>query len=272
MSEPDAGSDLAGLRTRADARRRPLRRQRPEGVDLGRARRRRHPRLRAHRPRRAQAQGHQRAWSIPTDLPGLTRRPFGSIVGPDDLDFNEVFFDDVRRAGREPDRRAPRRAGGSPPARSATSGRCSGSSFAERLAAPDRGGRPARSHERGLAEDPLVLDGYGTAASSTASPAPARLPHPGQGPAGHGAGRAVDPQAVRVGGRAGRPPGDARDAGHRRPRPHAAVVAPVRTSSRRSFTASWFDIYLRSFAGTIAGGTSQIQRNIVAQHVLGLPR
>ena len=36
--------------------------------------------------------------------------------------------------------------------------------------------------------------------------------------------------------------------------------------------ASWFDLYLRSFAGTIAGGTSQIQRNIIAEQVLGLPR
>ena len=32
---------------------------------------------------------------IPTDTPGMTRRPFGSVTGPDDLDFNEVFFDDV---------------------------------------------------------------------------------------------------------------------------------------------------------------------------------
>ena len=38
------------------------------------------------------------------------------------------------------------------------------------------------------------------------------------------------------------------------------------------FTTSWFERYLRSFPGTIAGGTSQIQRNIVAERVLGLPR
>ena len=35
---------------------------------------------------------------------------------------------------------------------------------------------------------------------------------------------------------------------------------------------AWPDRYLRSFAGTIAGGTSEIQRTIVAERVLGLPR
>ena len=34
----------------------------------------------------------------------------------------------------------------------------------------------------------------------------------------------------------------------------------------------WPRAYLNAFAATIGGGTSQIQANIVAEHVLGLPK
>jgi alkylation response protein AidB-like acyl-CoA dehydrogenase len=48
--------------------------------------------------------------------------------------------------------------------------------------------------------------------------------------------------------------------------------APIDPLHLEAYTASWWERYLRSFSGTIAGGTSQIQRNIIAERVLGLPR
>ena len=37
-------------------------------------------------------------------------------------------------------------------------------------------------------------------------------------------------------------------------------------------TASWSTTYLIALSGTIYAGTSQVQRNILAEKVLGLPR
>jgi alkylation response protein AidB-like acyl-CoA dehydrogenase len=46
----------------------------------------------------------------------------------------------------------------------------------------------------------------------------------------------------------------------------------VRASARRDGQLGWSSNYLRSFAASIGGGTSEIQRNIIGDRVLGLPR
>jgi alkylation response protein AidB-like acyl-CoA dehydrogenase len=53
---------------------------------------------------------------------------------------------------------------------------------------------------------------------------------------------------------------------------HPARTGPYSHMNNEAFIASWFERYTRSFAGTIAGGTSEIQRNIIAERILGLPR
>jgi alkylation response protein AidB-like acyl-CoA dehydrogenase len=46
----------------------------------------------------------------------------------------------------------------------------------------------------------------------------------------------------------------------------------VRDAERGEEHGRWVDMFFLSFANTVAGGTSEIQRNIIAQRVLGLPR
>ncbi len=51
---------------------------------------------------------------------------------------------------------------------------------------------------------------------------------------------------------------------------HAADVLGRPRTGRRS--GSWIERYFETFAGTISAGSSEIQRNIIAEKVLGLPR
>ena len=48
--------------------------------------------------------------------------------------------------------------------------------------------------------------------------------------------------------------------------------ATVTDDERAQEAGRWVNSFFVSFANTIAGGSSEIQRNIIAQRVLGLPR
>jgi alkylation response protein AidB-like acyl-CoA dehydrogenase len=260
MSEPGAGSDLAGLSTKAElvgdhfvVNGQKVWTSGAHDADVILTFVRTDPKAPRHKG--------ISALLIPTDTPGLVCRPFASVYDRDDLDFNEVFFNDVRVP-------------------------------AENLLGPLHGGwqvaNGSLGHERTLMWMAFanrlsqLLEDYRPADEVNAD---------------HYATIAMDYYALRLLGsralgRAAR--GDVDVAGlsvlkvfgseaEQNALRHAldaagvdglrgtALTAPYNPYAPSLFTASWFSRYISSYAGTIAGGTSEIQRNIIAQRVLGLP-
>lgn len=199
---------------------------------------------------------------IPTDTEGVVRRPFPSACSRADIDFNEVFFTDVRVPAEN--LVGPLNGGW---------GVANGSlghertllwmSFADRLHDLIHDFHPAgaleRDHFATALMDYEALRLLGSVAVAQAArdeqdvPALSVLKLLGSEAVQSAAEHMLDNAGV---------------AGLI----HPGNSGPYVPLNEDFASGSWFDRYLRSFSGTIAGGTSEIQRNIIAQRVLGLPR
>lgn len=261
MSEPGAGSDLASLRTRAvmDGDEYVVNGQKlwtsgAHDADVILTFVRTDPDAPKH-------EGIS-ALMIPTDLVGVLCRPFASAWNRDDVDFNEVFFTDVRVPAANlvgPQGDGWRVANGS----LGHERTMLWLSYADRLRDMLEDFTPVTALDRDryamLAMDEQALRLLGSAGLARA----ARGEEDVAGMAvlkllGAEAGQAASEYVLAASGAEGLT--------------HPANSTPYRHMNHDGYAGSWFDRYGRSFAGTIAGGTSEIQRNIIAQRVLGLPR
>jgi alkylation response protein AidB-like acyl-CoA dehydrogenase len=199
---------------------------------------------------------------IPTDLDGVVRRPFADLCGEENKDFNEVFFTDVAVPAENlvgPLNQGWRVANGS----LGHERTMMWLGFADRIANMISDFAPVTPLERDQYAT-IVMDYQALRAMGSISLAKAARGE-------------VDVAAVSVlklfGSEAelnassniltaAGPDGLA----------HPATTGPYAHMNLDHYFASWFERFARSFSGTIAGGTSEIQRNIIAQQVLGLPR
>jgi alkylation response protein AidB-like acyl-CoA dehydrogenase len=261
MSEPGAGSDLAGLRTtaRLDGDHFVVNGQKvwtsgAHHADVLLTFVRTDPDAPKHKGISVLV--------IPTDTPGVTRRPFGSIASRDDHDFNEVFFDDARVP-------AENLVGELNDGWTVANGSLGHErtllwlSFADRLDDLLRDFHPQTS----LDEDryaTLVMDTY--ALRLLGSKALARAARGEQDTPSLSVLKLLGSEAVQ------RATEHALAAAGGDGLAHPAMTAPYCHTDLEQFYASWFERYARSFGFTIAGGTSEIQRNVIAERVLGMPR
>jgi len=199
---------------------------------------------------------------IPTDTPGVVRRPFADLCGEENKDFNEVFFTDV--AVPAENLVGPLNGGW---------GVANGSlghertmmwlGFADRIANVIADFRPSNDIERDQYASAIMdyqalrlLGSVGLAKASRGEVDVASVSVPKL--FGADAEMRVSELALSSAGSEGLL--------------HPTTTGPYAHMNLDHYFASWFERYARSFSGTIAGGTSEIQRNIIAQQVLGLPR
>ena len=261
MSEPGAGSDLASLRTRAvlDGDHFVVNGQKvwtsgAHDADVLLTFVRTDPDLPKHKG--------ISVLLIPTDTPGVVRRPFASLCDSDEVDFNEVFFTDVHV-----------------PAENLVGelhggwGVATGSLGHERAmlwmgyvdllhaltADFDPSGALQRDHYATLVMDSQALRLLGSAALARAARGEEDVP-------AQSVLKLLGSEALQ------RAAEDALNAAGVDGLVQRAVTAPFAPLDLDSHYRSRFDRYVRSFAATIAGGTSEIQRNIIAQRILDLPR
>lgn len=265
MSEPSAGSDLASLRTRAvlvSAGDGPYFVVNGQKVWTSGAHDADY--LLAFVRTDADAPKHRgiSALIIPTDTPGVVCRPFADLCGQENKDFNEVFFTDARVP-------------------------------AENLVAPlNQGWKVANGslgHERtmmwlGFADriDNVIADFVPHTAIERDAYASMIMDYQalramGSAALARAARGEMDTASVSVlklfGSEAEMRAADAAlTASGSAGLVHPSTTGRYAHMNLDHYFASWFERYARSFSGTIAGGTSEIQRNIIATQVLGLPR